>query len=194
MIRAGSGRIRRRPGPRNLDTHYQKKKLPSMTAKKLIAVIILLSGLSILACGAVGILIYNFLAPTQVISSPVTTSEVIETTPATPQIGAESARATPVSQQPAAGICASAEGDYVLLEISGDMPSPRCVIAHLDQRLRIINRTDMNLSASLAGKQFDLQPGEEGTIDVELGSFLLPGVHEISTSAYAAPSLWLQGD
>jgi hypothetical protein len=165
-----------------------------MTAKKLIAVIILLSGLSILACGAAGILIYNFLAPTQVVSSPVTTSEVIEAIPATPQAGEESARATPMSQQPAAGICASAEGDFVVLEISGDMPSPRCVIARPGQRLSIINRSDMALTAVLAGNQIELQPGEEGTIEAELGTYLLPGVHEIATSAYAAPSLWLRDD
>ena len=165
-----------------------------MTAKKLIAVIILLSGLSILACGAVGILIYNFLAPTQVISSPVTTSEVIVAIPATRQAGEESARATPASQQPAAGICADAAGDYVVLEISGDMSSSRCVIAHPDQRLSIVNRSDMELTASLGGHQIDLRPGQEGTIEAEMGSYLLPGVHEIATSAYAAPSLWLQDD
>lgn len=165
-----------------------------MTTKKLLVVILLLVGLTILACGVVGVLVYSFLAPTQVVSSPITTSEVIETVPATPQIEAQSARATPVSQQPAAGICASAEGDYVLLEISGDMPSPRCVIAHPNQRLSIVNRSDMELTASLGGHQIDLRPGQEGTIEAEIGSYLLPGVHEIATSAYAAPSLWLQGD
>lgn len=165
-----------------------------MTTKKLLVVILLLVGLTILACGVVGVLVYSFFAPTQVVSSPISTSEFIETVPATPQIEAQSARATPVSQQPAAGICASAEGDYVLLEISGNMPSPRCVIAGPQQRLKIINRSDMALTASLGGHKIELQPGEEGSIEAELVSYLLPGVHEVSTSAYAAPSLWLQDD
>lgn len=165
-----------------------------MNLKKLIAMILLLVAFAILACGVVGVLVYSFLAPTQVISSPITTSEVIETILPASQTGAESARATPVSQRPAAGICASAEGDYVVLEIIDDMPSPRCMMALPHQRLRIINRSDKALTASLGNHELDLQPGEEGSIEAELGTYLLLGVHEVSTSAYAAPALWLQDD
>lgn len=165
-----------------------------MTTKKLLAIILFLLALAILACGVVGVLVYSFLRPTQVITSTITTSEDFEAVSVTPQPGANSPRATPVSQQPAAGICASAEGDYAVLEISGEMPSPRCMIAYPHQRLRIINRSDAALTASLGIYELNMQPGEEWTIEAELGSYLLPGVHEVSTSSYTAPSLWLQND
>jgi glucose/arabinose dehydrogenase len=105
--------------------------------------------------------------------------------------------ATPVADSPAAGICDFYPGDLVVFEIYPDIPNPRCARATLEQRLKVINRTEQELRIRIAGYDFTLQPDQEQEIDAELGSYLAPGVHQVSTTAYSGgggPELWLTTD
>lgn len=99
--------------------------------------------------------------------------------------------ATPVADQPAAGICASFDGEVITFEILPDIPSPRCAIARSDQHLVVINRTSEIITVSLGNYKFNVEPGESGTIDAAFGSYLSPGVHRVTTTL--SPELWLKG-
>jgi len=106
-------------------------------------------------------------------------------------------RATPVSDSPAAGICDFYPGELVVFEIYPDMPSPRCARATPQQRLKIINQTEQELRIRIGNYDLSLPAGQEQAIEAELGAFLAPGVHQISTTAYqggGGPELWLTTD
>lgn len=53
--------------------------------------------------------------------------------------------ATPYAMQPAAGICASFEGEIVEITLNADVPDPRCSEVRPDQKLRVINHTQSKL-------------------------------------------------
>lgn len=119
------------------------------------------------------------------------TSTPTEPAPQTPSL------ATPFSDSPAAGICDFFPGDLVVFEIYPDIPNPRCARATPEQHLKVINRTEQGLRIRIAGYDFTLQPDQEQVIEAELGSFLAPGVHQVSTTAYSGgggPELWLTTD
>ena len=105
--------------------------------------------------------------------------------------------ATPFSDSPAAGICEYYPGELVVFEIYPDIPSPRCARATPEQHLKVINRTEQELRIRIAGYDFTLQPDQEQVIEAELGSYLAPGVHQVSTTAFlgqGGPELWLTTD
>lgn len=104
------------------------------------------------------------------------------------------ALATPQSDSPAAGICDFYPGELIVFEIYPDIPSPRCARATPEQRLQVINRTDQDLDIWIGAYEYTIEPGAEQVIDAELGTYLAPGVHRVSTSAYGGgggPELWL---
>lgn len=135
-------------------------------------------------------------------------SEAVPTTPseATPQPSFTTSPptasepqplATPQSDSPAAGICDFYPGELVVFEIFPDIPSPRCARATPKQRLKVINRTEQEMRFWIGGYEFTLQPDREQVIDAELRTYLAPGVHQISTTAYfgeGGPELWLTTD
>jgi len=105
--------------------------------------------------------------------------------------------ATPQSDSPAAGICDFYPGELVVFEIYPDIPSPRCARATPKQHLKVINRTQQELRFWIGSYEFTLQPDQEQIIDAELRTYLAPGVHQISTTAYfgeGGPELWLTTD
>lgn len=107
------------------------------------------------------------------------------------------ALATPQSDSPAAGICDFYPGELVTFEIYPDIPSPRCARATPEQRLEVMNRTEQELRFWIGGYEYSLQPNQEQVIDAELGTYLAPGVHHVSTTAYlgeGGPELWLTTD
>jgi hypothetical protein len=115
----------------------------------------------------------------------------------TPVEAAPETLATPQSDSPAAGICDFYPGDLVTFEIYPDMPSPRCARATPGQRLRVVNRTEQEVRFWIGGYEFTLQPSQEQVIDAELSTYLAPGVHQVSTTAYVGeggPELWLTTD
>ena len=87
--------------------------------------------------------------------------------------------APPVSDAPAAGICAQAEGEWATVEINADVPSPRCLQVTALQKLKVVNRTAAAIQVRLAGYSISVPAGGEGTIPVAFGSYLAPGVHSV---------------
>lgn len=102
--------------------------------------------------------------------------------------------ATPVADSPASGVCELAQGQEATIEIRPDMPSPRCVQVTQAQHLKVVNRTNVMVQIRLAQFMAQLQPGGEYSITAPFGSYLMPGVHVVLTSAYggaSGPELWL---
>jgi hypothetical protein len=83
--------------------------------------------------------------------------------------------ATPLSDNPAAGICDFYPGQQIVFEIYPDVPSPRCARTTPEQNLKVINCTTQELRFWIAGYEFTLQPDQEQVIDAELRSYLAPG-------------------
>lgn len=147
--------------------------------------IMILSSLLLAACLDIGgnkepiqteINTYPPMAPTHSISATVETHRL----------------ATPVSQQPAAGICGAAEGDIVTVRINPDVPDPRCVIITADQRLKLINNRNEIIQISLGVFEAEIDPGDESLAPLTFGAYLAPGVHLIEVSPCCGASLWLQ--
>ena len=100
--------------------------------------------------------------------------------------------ASPVSQEPAAGICGGTEAAEITITIYPDIPDPRCAIVRPEQRLRIVNSTANPLQVSLASFQAEIGPGADYAFDLPLGEFLAPGVHLVQVLPCCGPELWLK--
>lgn len=147
--------------------------------------IMILSSLLLAACLDIG----GIKEPIQTemnTNTPMTPTHSISATVETHRL------ATPVSQQPAAGICGAAEGDIITVRINPDVPDPRCVIITSDQRLKVINNRDEIIQISLGVFEAEIDPGEESLAPLTFGEYLAPGVHLIEVSPCCGASLWLQ--
>jgi hypothetical protein len=100
--------------------------------------------------------------------------------------------ATPVSESPAAGICAEPEGRLVVFTILPDIPDPRCARVRPDQILQVVNSSGKPILVSLGTFTASLQPGDEHTFDVPFGDYLEPGVHFVQVLPCCGPEIWLQ--
>jgi hypothetical protein len=100
--------------------------------------------------------------------------------------------ATPYAQEPAAGICASFDGEYVTVTLNVDIPSPRCTRIRADQKLSVVNNTMSTLGVSIASFSHSLLPGETYSIDVPFGDYLAAGVHQLSVTPCCGAELWLE--
>ena len=101
--------------------------------------------------------------------------------------------ATPYAQLPAAGICASFEGEMVVVSINPDVPDPRCAKVRVDQKLTVVNRTENTLEVSIGAFKASLEPGAETTFDTPFGEYLAVGVHQLQVSPCCGSELWLEG-
>jgi len=101
--------------------------------------------------------------------------------------------ATPYAQEPAAGICASFEGEMVVVTLNPDVPDPRCSKVRPDQKLSVINKTQNTLEVSIGRFTASLEPGAETKFDTPFGEYLAPGVHQLLVSPCCGPELWLEG-
>ncbi|HSB65221.1 MAG TPA: hypothetical protein VLD65_01505 [Anaerolineales bacterium] len=99
---------------------------------------------------------------------------------------------TPYAQQPAAGICASSDGQIVEITINVDMPSPRCAKIRPEQTLVIVNATLSTIQVSIGNFSTSILPGAQYPIDVPFGDYLAPGVHLINATPYFGAELWLE--
>ncbi|NJD58193.1 MAG: hypothetical protein C3F13_16660 [Anaerolineales bacterium] len=100
--------------------------------------------------------------------------------------------ATPYAQQPAAGICASPDGQAVVITLNPDIPDPRCSKARPDQKLMVINRTQASLLVSIGKFEDLLPPGGQFTVDEPFGEYLAAGVHQLSVSPCCSAEIWLE--
>jgi hypothetical protein len=138
-----------------------------------------------------------FLIITSCIRAPVEPTPLTQTF--TPQVVIETiypppSMATAYAQEPAAGICASFDGDMVVVSINPDAPDPRCSKVRADQKLTIINNTKNDIEANI-GKAFeaDLAPGEKTVITNPFSDYLYPGVHQVQVKPCCGFELWLEG-
>jgi hypothetical protein len=102
------------------------------------------------------------------------------------------ALATPYAQQPAAGICASPEGETVVITLNADVPDPRCSKVRADQKLMVINNTQSELLVSIGNYKETLAPGGEFTVDQPFGEYLAPEVHQLSVTPCCGAEIWLE--
>lgn len=100
--------------------------------------------------------------------------------------------ATPHAQEPAAGICASPEGEIVKVILNSDMPDPRCTIVSADQKLDVVNHTQSVLEVSIGRFTATLEPGVDTLFDTPFGEYLAPGVHQVQVSPCCGAELWLK--
>lgn len=100
--------------------------------------------------------------------------------------------ATPVSQEPAAGICGSSGTEVIEATIYPDIPDPRCAQVRAEQVLRVVNRTEGPLEVRIGPFAATVEPGGEYTLDVPFGDYLAPGVHSLLVLPCCGPELWLQ--
>ena len=115
---------------------------------------------------------------------------------ATPSMGATAIPqplATPYAIQPAAGICASFEGEMVTINLNTDISDPRCSRGTADQKLPVINQPLSPLQVSIGSFNSNLLPGGEYTVDVPFGDYLAEGVHQLQVSPCCSAELWLEG-
>lgn len=167
-----------------------------------LAVILFASGMILAGCTPnPGVeLVTTPLAPSStptIEKSTATSTAIPESTTPTEGAGSPPALVTPVADSPAAGICDFYPGELVVFEIYPDIPSPRCARATPEQRLKVINRTDQDLDVSIGPYEYTIPVGGEQLVDAEFGTYLAPGVHRVSTSAYGGgggPELWLATD
>ena len=101
--------------------------------------------------------------------------------------------ATPVSQEPAAGICDGFDGPVVEFRIEPGIPDPRCARVRPDQHLKVVNKTDGPLDLMIGTYSSHLEPGGETVIDTPFGDYLAPGVHLLQVLPCCGPELWLEG-
>lgn len=102
--------------------------------------------------------------------------------------------ATPVSQEPAAGICGSSESAVVEVTLYPDIPDPRCARVRPEQVLRVVNRTQASLEVRIGPFATTLEPGEVYELDVPFGAYLAPGVHPLLVVPCCGPEVWLRDD
>lgn len=126
-------------------------------------------------------------------SSPTPIAPIPSTEAPTPTSGTGvSPLATPVSDQPAAGICGGTEDRVLTVTIYPDIPDPRCAIVRPDQVLRVVSQRQETLQVSLAGLKTTLEPGGEYTFSIPFGELLAPGVHRLEVLPCCGSELWLQ--
>ena len=113
--------------------------------------------------------------------------------PTTAASTATSEWATPVSQEPAAGICGSVDGPVVEFRIEPGIPDPRCARVEPDQHLKVVNKSDGPLDLTIGTYSSHLEPGGETVIDALFGDYLAPGVHLLHVPPCCGPELWLEG-
>jgi hypothetical protein len=151
--------------------------------------------------------IYYFLAAGILLLSGLTAcistgTKAIPTTtiPATPTIAIQSSPtnipskelATPYAQEPAAGICASFDGEMVVINLYPDIPDPRCSKVRVDQKLKVVNQTEKTVEISIGSFSAKLEPGKATLIDFPFGEYLAPGVHQLQVTPCCSAELWLE--
>ena len=97
------------------------------------------------------------------------------------------------STAPAAGICGTDPGTTVTIDANPDTPAPRCAIVTAGQNLRVVNNQAMSITVRFADyAPRDVRPGASTVFQRAFGSFLAPGVHDVSWGVGGPGELWLK--
>ena len=147
-------------------------------------------------------------AATTTTSAAITTSSTIPPTTSTLKKSTTTTLKAPTdtripadSQTPAAGGCGAAAGGYADIKLNPDVPSPRCIVVHDTDHLRVTNAFDVEVSVNDGGGGFLLKPGETYAVMKAVGGYLQPGVHRLKITNNATkavlyggsgPELWFK--
>lgn len=104
------------------------------------------------------------------------------------------------ADSPAGGICGSDSGAVVTVVANPDTPAPRCLIVTANQRLRVVNGSNLSGAGKPITVTFaDFAPrvvpiGGATLFDRPLGEYIAPGVHSIHISLYGSGGgdVWLK--
>ena len=97
-------------------------------------------------------------------------------------------KSTPVSQEPAAGICAEPDLSLVTMIIYPDIPDPRCIRVSGSQFLQVTNQSGRDLEIGLGPYKALVPNGATYVFGPALGEFLEPGVHPVLNGG----EIWLK--
>jgi hypothetical protein len=133
-------------------------------------------------------------------STAITTTTTIKTTTTakaaatTTTIKPLAAKIAADSATPAAGTCGDAVGGYAAITLNPDIPSPRCVIVHDSDQLKITNNTDELQAVDNGANETSLHPHETRVLGPALGTIWAKGVHRLETTLYgdSDPEVWLK--
>ena len=90
--------------------------------------------------------------------------------------------ATPYADMPAAGICGTAEGEWVTITLEPGIPNPRCVQVQPEQKLSVVNQTGGTVDIALGTFEATLAPGQTISFDKPFGEYLARGVHALGVT------------
>lgn len=131
---------------------------------------------------------------------PACGAPALDRTPGAPTLAAvpdessSSYLATPMSMEPAAGICGGTEAALLEVTIYPDIPDPRCAVIRPDQRLAVTNATSVTLQVTIGLFEATIEPGGEHVFDAPFGTYLAPGVHQLQVLPCCGPAFWLRPD
>jgi hypothetical protein len=109
----------------------------------------------------------------------------------------------PDAINPAAGTCANAAGGVAFITLNPDVPSPRCIIVHDSDRLKIKNNMGVDVRVDDGGNGFVITIASGGTDEQmkAVGCCWQPGVHRLRVSnadthaqlyGGSGPEVWLK--
>ncbi len=90
--------------------------------------------------------------------------------------------ATPYADMPAAGICGTAEGEWVTISLEPGIPNPRCVQVQPDQKLAVVNRTGGTVDIAIGDFEATLADGQSISFEKPFGEYLARGVHALGVT------------
>ena len=104
-------------------------------------------------------------------------------------------RATPESEQPAAGICVSFKEETIRVEIRAwpdGVPEPRCIKVRAEQKLVIANGAAEPIEFRLGEFSATIEPGGSYVTAVPFGEFLAPGAHSLHIIPFGGPEIFFE--
>jgi hypothetical protein len=130
-----------------------------------------------------------------------TTTAAVKVTTTTTNAGNPPGLVPADAQSPAAGGCGNATNGIAEVALNPDVPSPRCIIVHDTDHLRVKNNFAFAVRVDDGGGSFTVQPGASETGMKALGGYWATGVHRLkifnaATNAAlyggSGPEIWLQ--
>lgn len=99
-----------------------------------------------------------------------------------PTLSSSPSLATPYADMPAAGICGTAEGEWVTITLEPGLPNPRCVQVKPDQKLTVVNQTGGTVDIAIGTFEATLAPEQSISFEEPFGEYLARGVHVLGVS------------
>ncbi|KKT58644.1 MAG: hypothetical protein UX91_C0006G0181 [Candidatus Amesbacteria bacterium GW2011_GWB1_47_19] len=94
---------------------------------------------------------------------------------------------------PASGICRDyPDSEIAEVAISEDIPDPKCMKVLPGQRLKVVNKANVEINIYLGDLKFKIASGSAYTAERSFGEFLAPGVHVPVVAPLSGPEIWVQ--